>query len=146
VCNRVKADHFVQGLRKEYDSRHRHSRQAPRQHASHAGSTLTSPDHDQHLSLTHNWPAMQHHGSGRAQMLQHSQVGDHKHHQLAVRPDRADNADHGSLLKLAASCQLFTASNTVWQVSLWSRSWSGHQPIIQHCLLLPFAADNTFMC
>ncbi|KAL0051782.1 hypothetical protein WJX82_002051 [Trebouxia sp. C0006] len=71
----VKADQFVQGLRKEYDSRHKHSRQAPRQDASHAGAMLTSPDHDRHPSSSDNRPAMQHHSSGHAQMLQHSQCG-----------------------------------------------------------------------
>ncbi|KAL0026858.1 hypothetical protein WJX77_006968 [Trebouxia sp. C0004] len=113
----VKADHFVQGLRKEYDSRHRHSRRPPRQDASHAESMLPSPDHDRQSSSTDTGPAMQHHVSGHAQVLQHSQVGDHRHHQLAERPDHAHDADHRSLLNMAASGQLFTASNTVWQGS-----------------------------
>ncbi|KAL0022782.1 hypothetical protein WJX79_006312 [Trebouxia sp. C0005] len=64
----VKADHFVQGLRREYISRHRHSRRPLRQAASQAGSTPTSPDHDRH-----------------------------------------------SYLNKAASSQLFTGSDTVWQ-------------------------------
>ncbi|DBA87369.1 TPA: hypothetical protein ACH3X1_004414 [Trebouxia sp. C0004] len=78
---------------------------------------LPSPDHDRQSSSTDTGPAMQHHVSGHAQVLQHSQVGDHRHHQLAERPDHAHDADHRSLLNMAASGQLFTASNTVWQGS-----------------------------
>ena len=67
VCCRAKTDAFVEGLRKEYSSRHRHNKQTDSSHVSLSGSTLASPDHD----CTDSRQAIHHQTSRPSQTYQH---------------------------------------------------------------------------
>lgn len=119
--HRVKTDTFVQGLRREYDTRHRHGRQAGSTVTSHTGSTQGAVGRDQHSASSSNRHEVQYQYHGCIQLHQHNQI-DHsmQQHQLpAAMPGSnhaGDDAEHDSQSEHTASGQCYTASDTVAQV------------------------------
>ena len=127
VCCRAKTDAFVEGLRKEYSSRHRHNKQAASRHISLSGSTLASPEHD----YTDSRQAIHHQTSGPSQTYQHTclyhavqqqqqqqQQQDHKQPSLSAGLQHAYDRHQTSEVK-SAEQQSTLAHQMASQVSLF---------------------------
>lgn len=121
--HRVKTDTFVQGLRREYDTRHRHGRQAGSTITSQTGPMQEAGGQDQHSASSSNRHEVQYCYHGRIQLHQDNQMdrGMQQHQLPAAMPGSnhaGDDAEHDSQSEHTASGQnpQTQASDTVAQV------------------------------